>query len=57
MLVSNYFVTDGQMLNFISGFSVYFPTSIGILVGANVSGDLKVKFSAETAGEKKNLRN
>ena len=39
---SNYFVTDGQMQNFISVFSVYFPASIGILAGANVSGDLKV---------------
>jgi solute carrier family 12 sodium/potassium/chloride transporter 2 len=40
---SNYFVTDGQMQNFISVFSVYFPACIGILAGANVSGDLKVK--------------
>lgn len=39
---SAYFVTDGQMQNFISVFSVYFPASIGILAGANVSGDLKV---------------
>ncbi|XP_059352273.1 bumetanide-sensitive sodium-(potassium)-chloride cotransporter-like isoform X2 [Daphnia carinata] len=38
---SAYFVTDGQMQNFISVFSVYFPASIGILAGANVSGDLK----------------
>ncbi|XP_032780017.2 bumetanide-sensitive sodium-(potassium)-chloride cotransporter isoform X2 [Daphnia magna] len=36
-----YTVTAGQMQNFISVFSVYFPASIGILAGANVSGDLK----------------
>lgn len=38
-----YSVTAGQMQNFVSVFSVYFPASIGILAGANVSGDLKVK--------------
>jgi solute carrier family 12 sodium/potassium/chloride transporter 2 len=38
-----YTITGGQMQNFISVFSVYFPASIGILAGANVSGDLKVK--------------
>ncbi len=37
-----YSVTNGQMQNFISVFSVYFPASIGILAGANVSGDLRV---------------
>ncbi|XP_046450809.1 solute carrier family 12 member 3-like [Daphnia pulex] len=36
-----YSVTNGQMQNFISVFSVYFPASIGILAGANVSGDLR----------------
>lgn len=35
------------MQNFISVFSVYFPASIGILAGANVSGDLKVCFTAK----------
>ena len=38
-----YVITDGRMQNFISVFSVYFPASIGILAGANVSGNLKVK--------------
>jgi solute carrier family 12 sodium/potassium/chloride transporter 2 len=38
----SYTITGGQMQNFISVFSVYFPASIGILAGANVSGDLKV---------------
>lgn len=37
-----YNITDGQLQNFISVFSVYFPASIGILAGANVSGDLRV---------------
>ena len=37
-----YTITDGQMQNFISVFSVYFPACIGILAGANVSGELKV---------------
>jgi solute carrier family 12 sodium/potassium/chloride transporter 2 len=41
-----YTITGGQMQNFISVFSVYFPASIGILAGANVSGDLKVKYSS-----------
>ncbi|KAI9550263.1 hypothetical protein GHT06_005728 [Daphnia sinensis] len=36
-----YTVTSGQLQNFISVFSVYFPASIGILAGANVSGDLR----------------
>lgn len=39
-----YSVTSGQMQNFISVFSVYFPASIGILAGANVSGDLRVTY-------------
>lgn len=38
-----YTVTDGQMQDFFSVFSVYFPAGIGILAGANVSGDLKVR--------------
>jgi hypothetical protein len=37
-----YTFTDGQMQDFFSVFSVYFPAGIGILAGANVSGDLKV---------------
>jgi solute carrier family 12 sodium/potassium/chloride transporter 2 len=38
-----YTVTDGQMQDFFSVFSVYFPAGIGILAGANVSGDLRVR--------------
>jgi hypothetical protein len=38
-----YSITDGHLQNFVSVFSVYFPASIGILTGANVSGDLKVR--------------
>jgi len=37
-----YSITDGHLQNFVSVFSVYFPASIGILTGANVSGELKV---------------
>ncbi|EFX62925.1 hypothetical protein DAPPUDRAFT_67555, partial [Daphnia pulex] len=37
----SYSVTGGQMQNFISIFSVYFPSNIGILAGANASGNLK----------------
>nr|CAH0110870.1 unnamed protein product [Daphnia galeata] len=37
----SYTITSGQMQNFISVFSVYFPSNIGILAGANVSGNLK----------------
>lgn len=33
---------NGEMQNFFSVFSVYFPAAIGIFAGANVSGDLKV---------------
>lgn len=40
-----YTITDGQMQDFFSVFSVYFPAGIGILAGANVSGDLRVKIS------------
>ncbi|XP_057374572.1 LOW QUALITY PROTEIN: bumetanide-sensitive sodium-(potassium)-chloride cotransporter-like [Daphnia carinata] len=36
-----YTITSGQMQNFISVFAVYFPSTIGILAGANVSGELK----------------
>ena len=34
--------STGMMQNFFSVFSVYFPAGIGILAGANVSGDLRV---------------
>lgn len=39
------------MQNFISVFSVYFPASIGILAGANVSGDLKVRQVFQITGQ------
>ncbi len=38
-----YSITDGHLQNFVSVFSVYFPANIGILSGANVSGELKVR--------------
>lgn len=37
-----YGINEGQLQNFISVFSVYFPACIGILSGANVSGELRV---------------
>lgn len=39
-----YTTINGQAQNFFSVFSVYFPAAIGILAGANVSGDLKVLY-------------
>ncbi|XP_046651527.1 bumetanide-sensitive sodium-(potassium)-chloride cotransporter-like isoform X2 [Daphnia pulicaria] len=45
-----YSITDGHLQNFVSVFSVYFPASIGILTGANVSGDLKNPNSAIPKG-------
>jgi len=40
-----YISSSGRMQNFLSVFTVYFPAAIGILAGANVSGDLKVIFN------------
>ena len=39
---SAYVYNGGMMQNFFSVFAVYFPAGIGILAGANVSGDLQV---------------
>jgi len=37
-----YAIINGQMQSFFSVFSVFFPAAIGILAGANISGDLRV---------------
>ena len=37
-----YVFNNGVMQDFFTVFSVYFPAGIGILAGANVSGDLQV---------------
>lgn len=42
---SGYVVNGGIMQDFFSVFAVYFPAGIGILAGANVSGDLRVRSS------------
>ena len=47
---SAYVFNGGMMQNFFSVFSVYFPAGIGILAGANVSGDLKDPSSAIPKG-------
>ncbi len=39
---SGYVFNGGIMQDFFSVFAVYFPAGIGILAGANISGDLKV---------------
>lgn len=39
---SGYVFNSGMMQDFFSVFAVYFPAGIGILAGANISGDLKV---------------
>lgn len=38
-----YIDVEGQMQNFFSVFSIYFPGGISILAAANVSGGLKMK--------------
>ena len=38
-----YIEVGGVMQDFFSVFAVYFPAGIGILAGANVSGDLRVR--------------
>lgn len=38
---SGYVFNSGMMQDFFSVFAVYFPAGIGILAGANISGDLK----------------
>lgn len=38
--------------NFFRMFAIFFPSAIGILAGANISGDLKVKKSAKMSKPK-----
>lgn len=42
-LRSDYRNHDGVEHNFFSVFAIFFPAATGILAGANISGDLKVK--------------
>ena len=44
---SGYVFNGGIMQDFFSVFAVYFPAGIGILAGANISGDLKVSLLDE----------
>jgi len=42
----DYRATDGDIQHdFFSVFAIYFPAMIGILAGANISGNLKVSYN------------
>ncbi len=41
---------NGQSNNFFTVFAVFFPAATGILAGANISGDLKVRLVSWTRG-------
>lgn len=44
-MLPDYRYSEGVDHNFFSVFSIFFPAATGILAGANISGDLKVRIS------------
>ena len=44
-LYADYRPDDGKEYNFFGVFSVFFPACTGILAGANISGDLRVRWA------------